>query len=75
MGLKGYRMTVSQVRKAIEGKKYILLRDYNGRLYGINTGIAKIKGNADKNGNKKTVFVSYLDCGLMEYITYKIRCL
>jgi len=68
-------MTVAQVRKAMAGKKYILLRDYNGYLYGVNCAMANYRGNKDKKGSVKTVFVSYLDCGLMEYITHKIKLL
>ena len=65
-------MTVSQVRKASIGKKYLLLRHYRLGLIGINTKAMNYKNNRAKHGNRKTGYIGFIDCDLMGYITHKI---
>ena len=65
-------MTVKQLYKACLKHSYILVRFSSGRQMGVNTKIAdlifKKKNYPD---NQKTDFVSYLPCGLNEYISKK----
>ena len=65
-------MTVAQVTKACKNNKYLLLREGNGYLMGINGRVASIvKRMKPLKDTDETKFIGFIPCGLLEYIEHK----
>ena len=65
-------LTVKQLYDACQKHKYLLLRFKSGYQMGINCKVAEIAQRLNpKEWGKKTDFVSYIPCGLNEYIQHK----
>ena len=66
-------LTVSNLRKACDNYSYILVRNLNGDLLGINTKVSKIASKRKKyHGNQKTRFIGFLPCEFQTYISFKV---
>ena len=66
-------LTVSNLRKACDNYSYILVRNINGDLLGINTKVSKIASKRKKyHGNQKTRFIGFLPCDFQTYISFKV---
>ena len=66
-------LTVSNLRKACDNYSYILVRNLNGDLLGINTKVSKIASKRKKyHGNQKTRFIGFLPCDFQTYISFKV---
>ena len=73
-----YTMTVSQLERALNNNRYILLDlDWGscGYMMGINCKIAKLKSMLAsrrlRHGNSLTDFHGFRACSFQEYITHK----
>jgi len=64
-------LTIKQVRDACNKYPYLLLRESNGYVMGINSKVAFMGRNKHRDGNKKTEFIGFRPCSLIEYIEYK----
>ena len=68
-------LTIGQIKKAISSSDYILCRDQNGFLHGINSKIMntkKIKSSLENRGKDGlTIWIGWKPCTFMEYINYK----
>ena len=71
--MKQYHMTARQVQKACKKHPYLLFRNQDLSLVGLNGSIAKI---AQKKGIIKprilTSFIGFIPCSFQQYIFYKI---
>ena len=65
--IKPYLLT-SSLKRAIEQNRFILVRHFNGYLYGINCKIP-FRWLQD---NEETVIIGWRSCSFHEYLTYKI---
>jgi len=66
-------MKINQIYKACTKNKYIILRDNNNSLVGINCAIHKMKRfKGIEVNNGKSNFQSYYPCSFQEYIRLKI---
>lgn len=71
--MKDIRLTVAQLEKICKAHKYILCRDQDGELFGMNCGLGNLARRIKNlRANDKTQVISYTPCDLMTYITYKI---
>lgn len=73
--MMGYRMTVSEVVKALNANKYILARCYYQGLFGVNCAIMKTKhtkrARKQRHGGQKTTIVGFIPCSFHEYLSHK----
>lgn len=66
-------LTVAELQNACKNNRYILVRQYNGELVGMNCGLADFifKVKPHLTDTSKTAAISYIPCDFMTYITYK----
>ena len=67
----GY-LTFKQVNDACNKHNYLLFRFGSGYQMGVNGKIARLaRKRTQYNDNDESDFVSYIPCGLFEYIKHK----
>lgn len=67
-------MTIEQLYKACLKNDFIILRDYENKKMAINCKIAHFKQMKMKvlsNPKKRSIFVSFISCDFMTYISLK----
>lgn len=66
-------MTVKQLLKACKTHPFLLLRDSNGVLYGVNSKVALLKTRGLKLDTEKQIWVkSFVPVSFQQYINYKV---
>lgn len=67
-------LTYHQVYHILMKNRYVLLREENNLLIGVNCDIINTKKFPKIIGNNNlSNFVSYIPCGFMEYLNHKVR--
>jgi hypothetical protein len=67
-------LTVKQLTEACNNNKYLLLRFRSGHLMGVNCRVADIvKKRQHYPDTQETDFISFIPCGLLEYIEHKAK--
>ena len=67
------KITYGQLKKLAKTHKFLLLRDEDGHLYGLNTAsIFKGRNTHHSDNSLLYGFGSWIPCSIAEYITYKM---
>jgi hypothetical protein len=68
------RLTVKQLKEICSKYSYIIVTEFDGISYGINTKCAPIALKRKKyEDDKLTSIISYKSCSFMEYISKKVK--
>jgi len=66
-------ITIGQLLELCKKHRYMIVRDQNGQKYGLNGRLHEIARRRNKHKlDKETNIVSFMACGIHEYINYKI---
>jgi hypothetical protein len=69
---ENFRITVSQLKKACDENKYIIVRDYDNNIWAINCKVSSIAlKRKPYDYNQNTKFIGFYPCSFQNYITYK----